>query len=324
MRLFALKGSERLGQAVADAMSIELDRLEEREFGDGEHKSRPLVSVRGADVYVIHSLHGADGRSPADRLVRLLFFVGACRDHGAARVTAVVPYLAFLRKDQQTQPRDPVNSRYIAEVMEAVGTSMVVTIEAHNPAAFQNAFRRPTLHLDMRHPLAACIAAMAGEQPVVLVTPDSGGMRRTELLRQTYETLTARPASLAMMEKHRSGGAVTGDLFAGDVEGAEVFIVDDMIASGGTMLRTAEACAARGAAHVYAVATHGLFGPGAEVLGTSGRIERVIVTDSVEHGTLAPALAAKVEVVSCAPLLGEAIQRLHAGGSIQRLLNPRP
>ena len=102
MRLFALQGSHELGQAVASAAGTELDPLEEREFEGGEHKARPLVSVRNEDVYILHSLAGG-GRSPAERLVRLLFFIGCCRDNGAARVTAVVPYLAYLRKDQQTK-----------------------------------------------------------------------------------------------------------------------------------------------------------------------------------------------------------------------------
>ena len=325
MRLFALHGMQVLGHSVAQSIGVELDRIEEREFPDGEHKSRPLVSVRNEDVYVMASLHGDDGQSPADRFVRLLFFIGACRDNGASRVTAVTPYLAFMRKEQQTKPRDPVNSRYVAELLEAVGTDMVVTLEVHNPAAFQNAFRCGNTHLDTRQLFAGKIEALAAGRPVVLLSPDSGGMRRVNLLRETYKATGAREAGLAMMEKHRSEGVVSGDLFAGDVEGADVFVVDDMIASGGTMLRAATACRARGAAHVYALATHGLFSEGSDKLFEGPDFDKVIVTDSVPSARLSPEnTGGKLEVVSCAPLLGDAIQRLHSGGSIHRLLNPQP
>jgi ribose-phosphate pyrophosphokinase len=305
-------------------MNAELDRIEEREFGDGEHKSRPLVSVRNEDVFVLHSLAGGDGRSAADRLVRLLFFIGACRDNGAARLTAVVPYLAFSRKEQQTQSRDPVSSRYVAELLEAVGTQMLVTLEVHNPAAFQNAFRCRTLHLDMREAFVTRLAEILGDRPAVFLSPDSGGMRRVHHLRQAYQAATGRQAGLAMMEKHRVGAELTGDLFAGDVAGSTVVILDDIVASGGTMLRAAKACRDRGAANVLAVATHGLFAAGRDRPEITGLIDRLFVTDSVEAGPLPPALTRAIEVIGCAPLLGQAIQRLHAGGSINRLLNPRP
>lgn len=325
MRLFALQGTHALGSAVGDAIGIELDRLEEREFADGEHKSRPLVSVRNEDVYVLHSLHGKETRSPAEQLLRLLFFIGTCRDNGAARVTAIVPYLAFMRKDQQTKPRDPVNTRYVAELLEAVGTAMVVTLEVHNPAAFQNAFRCGTTHLDLRQLFAARVAELSAENPVVLLSPDSGGMRRTHALHETYCAGGSRRAGLAMMEKHRSEGKVSGELFAGDVAGADVFIVDDMVATGGTLLRAARAARDRGASRVFAMATHGLLSEGSHQLFQPPDIDKVIVTDSVAVDGWANEVATgRLEIISSAHLLGDAIQRLHSGGSIHRLLNPLP
>jgi ribose-phosphate pyrophosphokinase len=323
MRLFALEGSQVLGEAVAKAMKAELDPIEEREFPDWEHKSRPLISVRNEDVYVIHSLNGGGEQSPADKLIRLLFFLGTCRENGAARVTAVTPYLAFMRKDQQTKPRDPVNTRYVAQMFEAVGTGMVVTLEVHNPAAFQNAFRCGTTHLDMRHLFAGKIGELAGSNRVVLVSPDSGGMRRTRGLQDAFAAGTGRDADLAIMEKHRSEGVVSGELFAGDITDAEVFVVDDMISSGGTMLRAARVCRERGARHVYAMATHGLFSQGAKDLFSGTEFDRVVVSDTITPFTLgADEFSGKLEVVSCAPLIGDAIQRLHTGGSIHRLLSP--
>ena len=325
MRLFALKGTEPLGRAIAAEIGCEFDPLEEREFPEGEHKSRPLISVRNEDVYVVHSLYGHDGQSPDDRLLRLLFFIATCRDNGAARVTAVVPYLAFMRKEVQTKPRDPVTTRYVAAMFEAAGADMVVGLEVHNKAAFQNAFRCRTTHLDADHLLVQKVEKLAGDDKVVFVSPDTGGMKRASLVQAAFEAAAGRSAGMAMMEKHRSEGVVSGALFAGEVAGAAVFIVDDMIATGGTVLRAAQACRQRGAARVYALATHALVEHWTDEFITSSAIDRIIVTDSVRTlDDLPPAIVAKVEVVSCAGLLGEAIKRLHAGGSINRLLNPLP
>lgn len=321
MRLFALKGTDRLGEAVAEALGRGLDPHEERGFEDGEHKARPLVSVRREDVYVLHSLAGEPGASANDRLVKLLFFIATCRENGAATVTAVSPYLAYARKDRQTKRRDPVATRYVAQLFEAVGTDCLVTLDVHNFAAFQNAFRCRTVHLDARRLFHPVIRKLAGDLPVTVFSPDGGGVKRADLLRQSYEAATGREAGFGFMEKRRSRGVVSGDLFAGEVAGKAVFLVDDMIGTGGTMLRAARACREHGAAAVHAVATHGLFGKGSEALFVDEAIERVVVTDSVEAAARTAAeQQGRLEVLSCAPLIAEAIRRLRGEGSISDLL----
>ena len=112
-KLFALSESRELGARVAAHLGIDLGAHEERDFEDGEHKLRPLESVRGAEVFVLQSLHGEPQRSVHDKLCRLLFFVAALKDGAAARVTAVLPYLCYARKDRRTKPRDPLATRYI-------------------------------------------------------------------------------------------------------------------------------------------------------------------------------------------------------------------
>ncbi|MGB3834088.1 MAG: ribose-phosphate diphosphokinase [Mesorhizobium sp.] len=321
MRLFALKGTDWLGEAVAEALGRGLDPHEERGFEDGEHKARPLVSVRREDVYVLHSLAGEPGASANDRLVKLLFFIATCRENGAATVTAVTPYLAYARKDRQTKRRDPVATRYVAQLFEAVGTDCLVTLDVHNFAAFQNAFRCRTVHLDARRLFHPVIRKLAGDLPVTVFSPDGGGVKRADLLRQSYEAETGREAGFGFMEKRRSRGVVSGDLFAGEVAGKAVFLVDDMIGTGGTMLRAARACREHGAAAVHAVATHGLFGKGSEALFADEAIERVVVTDSVEAAARTAAeQQGRLEVLSCAPLIAEAIRRLRGEGSISDLL----
>jgi len=321
MRLFALSGTDRLGSAVAEAMGIGLDPHEERDFEDGEHKARPLISVRGEDVYILHSLAGEPGASNNDKLVKLLFFIATCRENGAARVTAVIPYLAYARKDRQTKARDPVTTRYVAQLLEAVGADCVVTLDVHNFAAFQNAFRCRTIHLDARKLFCAAIRNLANDLPATIFSPDGGGVKRADLLRQSYEATTGREIGFGFMEKRRSHGVVSGDLFAGDVEGRTVFLVDDMISSGGTMLRAARACRERGAITVHAFATHGLFGGGSETLFADGAIARIVVTDSLASAARAAGgNNGKLEILSCAPLIAEAIRRLHANGAISDLV----
>jgi ribose-phosphate pyrophosphokinase len=321
MRLFALNGTEELGAAIAKAAGLKLDPHEERDFEDGEHKSRPLVSVRGEDVYVIHSLHGTKEQSANDKLVRLLFFLATCRENGAARVTAIVPYLAYSRKDRQTKSRDPVTTRYVAQLFESVGIDMMVTLDVHNFVAYQNAFRCPTTHLDTRRLFSQDIKKRAEGLPVVIFSPDGGGVKRAQLLREAYEEMTGQDAGFGFMEKRRSAGVVSGDMFAGDVKGAAVFIVDDMISTGGTMRRAAQACRENGAEKVFGYAAHGLFKKGAEEVIADPAFDAVIVTDSTIPFKLAPETIEKhIEIVSCAPLFADAIMRLHGDGSIHRLL----
>jgi ribose-phosphate pyrophosphokinase len=319
MHLFALGDSQDLGKRVAAALGTALTPHEEREFEDGEHKARPLAEVGGGDAYVLHSLHGGPEQSPNDKLCRLLFFLGALRDAGAARVTAVIPYLAYARKDRRTKPRDPITTRYVAQLLEAVGTDAVVTLEVHNIVAFENAFRCRTVHLDGRALFAPRFAALDGK-PVV-ASPDPGGVKRAQLFREDLERRLGREVGSAFMEKRRSAGVVSGNLLVGEVAGATVIVVDDLIASGGTMVRAAEACLAQGARRVIAVAAHGLFtGHAVEAIG-SPALDRVLVSDSVPPFRLPPALlGTRVEVVGIAPLLAEAIRRLHEGGSITDLV----
>jgi ribose-phosphate pyrophosphokinase len=314
MLLFALDSTRAFGGAIAARLGIELAAHEEREFEDGEHKARPLVGVRGADAYVVQSLHGGPAASANDKLVRLLFFLAALRDHGAARVTAVVPYLAYARKDRRTKPGDPVASRYVAQLFEAVGTDALITLETHNVAAFDNAFRRRAVHLDS-HPLFAAHAArLAAEAPICVVSPDPGGVKRVQLWREALEAQLGHPVGQAFIDKRRSSGVVSGGLaVVGQVGGCNVLVFDDLIASGGTMTRAATALAAAGARSVHAFAAHGLFVENAAAAVADPNIRRFVVTSSVPPFRLPPQLAAeRVEIVDASPLFADAI-RAEAG-----------
>jgi ribose-phosphate pyrophosphokinase len=304
--------------AFATALAAELDATisahEDRAFEDGEHKLRPLVDPRGDDVYVVSSLHGGPHDSPHDKLCRLLMFVSTLRDHGAGRVSAVLPYLAYARKDRQTKPFDPVTLRYIAQWFEAAGADQLMVLEAHNVSALQNAFRRPTRHLEAHRLFDPIAVQVAAHGPIAVVSPDPGGVKRAQLWRESLEARLARPVGFAMIDKRRSGGVVSSmGLVAGEVEGATALVLDDLIASGTTMQHAATALRRQGAREVIAFAAHGLFtGSAPEVLADAA-ISRIVVTDSVPPFRLDPAgrAAAKLTVVSAAALFAQAIRDSH-------------
>ena len=307
--------------AVAHALGCELAAHEEREFEDGEHKVRPLDSVGGADVYVIQSLHGGPSESANDKLCRLLFFIGALKDAGAARVTAVVPYLCYARKDRRTKPNDPVTTRYVAGMFEAVGTDCVVTLEVHNPVAFENAFRCRTVTLTGTPLFVDYAARAARTTKLCVVSPDTGGAKRAELFREALEAALGRPVGKAFADKHRSAGVVSGDLFVGDVPGATA--LDHRRSdqhrrnaaarrSRGSQGGSAPGHRAGDAWAVHAGSRRGACRSGDRAAGRHRY--------RPPFRLAAEAARDKVDILPAAPLLAEAIRRLHEGRPLTDLL----
>lgn len=315
--LFALEPSRGLGEKVAACLDLPLSPLEERDFADGEHRSRPLVSVRGCDVFVLQSLHGDNILSPDGKLCRLLFFVGGLKDAAAARVTVVAPYLCYARSERRTRPRDPVTTRYLAALFEAVGTDCVVTLDVHDLAAFQNAFRCRTEHLEAKSLFVQRFAPLLAGRDAVVVSPDAGGFKRAEQLRRSLVKSLGRDVPMAFIAKQRLDG-IAGEEVVGDVEGRVAIILDDLIGTGSTLCRAARACRGQGAAEVHAAATHGLFVGGAPELMAEPSLTQLTVTDSVAPFPVDP--GQRLATVEIAPLLAAAVERLHDDESISELL----
>lgn len=320
MALFALQASRSYANRVAGELGVDLGAHEEREFEDGEHKSRPLVNVRGRDVFVVQSLYGDENENVNDKLVRLLFFAGALRDASAGRLTAVLPYLCYARKDRKTKSRDPISTRYVAALLEAVGVDKVVTLDVHNLAAYQNAFRIPVDHLEAKRLFVDRLATV--QEDITVVSPDVGGIKRAEAFRLAMEQTLNRPVPAAFVEKHRSAGVVSGGALVGDVKDRTVIIIDDLIAGGTTICRAAQACRDNGATKVLGVVTHGAFAANASETLSRSALDRLIVTDSIPPtAQVAEALGNRLEVLDSARLVAQAIRRIHDGGSIVELLD---
>lgn len=319
--LFALQSGRSFGERVAESLGLRLAAHEERDFEWGQHKSRPLESVRGKDVYVVQSLHGDFEQTVNDKLCRLLFFLGALRDASALHLTAVVPFLCYSRKERKTKSRDPVTTRYVAGLFESVGVDRVVTLEVHNEAAFQNAFRCQTEHLETHGLFAEFFARRLASHELVVVSPDIGGIKRADRYQEALARRLGRELPSAFVEKRRSAGIVSGEALVGEVEDRTVLLIDDMISRGTTLARAADACRKAGAREIVAAAAHGAFVPEASSILAQAPIDHIAVLDHIPPFALERSLIeAKLSVLEASVLVGEAIRRMHSGGSLVQLL----
>lgn len=323
---FALRESRDLASAVYRHAGLSLASLEEREFEGGEFKLRPLETVRDRTAFLFQCLAGTTDVPASERLIRLLFLLYGLHDAGALRRIALLPYLTFARKDRRTQVRDPVNSRYIAQLLEAAGVGRVITLDVHNPAALDNGFRVPVDHLSALPMMVDHFATRLPDAEMTVASPDIGGVKRAQIFRELLEARLGREVGLAFFEKRRAQGVVSGDALVGSVKGRTVLVIDDLCATGNTLKRAAEVCNRVGARAVYAAVTHAPYTPGLVSVIADPGLAGVITTDSVGYhfGPLAPDCAGKLTVLSIAPLFGEALRRMLSGQPLAPLLQHWP
>jgi ribose-phosphate pyrophosphokinase len=309
MDLTILAGSSNrsLAEAVASRLGTALGRVGISRFPDGELHLEVQQSIRGDDVFLVQSTS-----PPVDsNLLEILLLADACRRAGAARLTAVIPYVGYARQDRRATGREPVSARVVADLLQVSGIQRVVAVDLHSPV-LEGFFWIPFEHLTAVPTLAGVLRPLVTSESVI-VAPDLGAAK----LADTYARLLHLP--VAIVHKTRvSGEAVSVTGVTGEVRGRAPVIVDDMISTGGTVEAAIRSLLTAGCQpDITVVATHALLiGSALQRLG-SLPVRRLIVSDSVELPT---ALSPLIHPVSLGPLLAEAIGRLHRGESLEDLL----
>jgi ribose-phosphate pyrophosphokinase len=324
--IFAPSESRALGLAASEKAGIALAALEEREYAGGEFKLRPLQSVRDRTVFIVQSLAETRAAPIAQRLVRLLFLIHCLLDAGASRAIAVIPYLAYARKDRRTKPRDPVYTRYLAQQIEAAGTGRIVTLDTHNAAALDNSFRIPVDHLSALPMMAAHFTNHLPHGKLAVASPDIGGIRRAQLFREMLERKTGQQVELVFVEKRRAGAVVSGGTIVGNASGRAVIVLDDLCSSGATLLKAATALRAAGATSIHAAVTHSPIEAGLAALAATEDIAQVVITDSVGYtpNPISVSQPGKVKILPCGELWGCARARVGSGAPLAPLAEHWP
>lgn len=309
MTLTLLAGSANLplAEAIAARLGVALAEREASRFPDGEMHVALRSSVRGSDVYIVQPT-----TPPAEEhLFQLLLLADACRRAGAARLTAVMPYVGYARQDRRASGREPVGARLVADLLVAARLDRMVAVDLHG-GALEGVFTLPIEHLSAV-PLLADALGPSLAADAVIVAPDLGATK----LAERYARLLELP--VAFVHKRRiSGAEVTVRGVTGDVRDRTPLVIDDMITTGGTIEAAVRALLEAGSRReIVVTASHGLFVGDAEARLGALRLKRVVVTDSVAR---MPERSAPVERVSLAPLLAEAVGRLHADRSLDDLI----
>jgi ribose-phosphate pyrophosphokinase len=319
--LCSLSESRELASEIATRARITVLPIEERPFEEGEFKLRPLDTVRGRTIFVVQTLAGSADAPVAQRLVRLLFLLFGLRDAGAARVIALLPYLTFARKDRRTQPRDPVNTRYVAQLLESTGVTSLVCLDVHNPAALDNSFRIPVDHLSALPMFVRHVAEHVPSDSLAVASPDVGGVKRAQIFREMLSRQIARDVDLVFIEKRRAQGVVSGGTVVGSVAGRSVIVLDDLCASGQTLIRAASALKSAGASAVHVAFTHAPLARGVAALAACESIDSILTTDSTGAAAIGHDRLTELHV---APLFAEAVSRMVSGAPLAPLLHRWP
>jgi ribose-phosphate pyrophosphokinase len=307
LKIFSGRAHPALAQEICAYLGIPLGHLTLYNFSDGEDYCQIDENVRGADVFVLQPTC-----SPVnDHVMELLILLDAFRRSSASRITAVLPYFGYARQDKKDKPRVPIAAKLMADLLTAAGADRILTMDLH-AAQIQGFFNIPVDHLFAAPVILDAIRKLSLDD-LVIVSPDVGGMTRARAIAKRLD------ASLAVIDKRRTGKNETEILnVVGDVEGKDVLILDDIVDTAGTLVQAEAALRKGGAKRTYAAAVHGVFsGPALERIEASG-LQRLLVTNTIP---VEPAMARcpRIRSLSVAPLLGEAIQRIHDGASVSSL-----
>jgi ribose-phosphate pyrophosphokinase len=307
LKLFSGNANRPLAEEIAKTLQLPLGDADVSHFSDGEVYVQINENVRGQDVFVIQPTCPPVN----NHLMELLVMLDAFKRASARRITAVLPYYGYGRQDRKVMPRVPITAKLVADLITVAGAQRLLAIDLH-AGQIQGFFDIPVDHLFAAPPVIVDYLAKKDLKDPVLVSPDAGGVERARAIAKRLK------AGLAIIDKRRDGANVAVFMhLIGDVQGKDVVIIDDMIDTAGTLLQAVDALKREGARRILAAAVHGvLSGPAIDRIENS-ELEEVIITNSVP---LTPEKAnRKIHVLSVAPLLAEAIRRIHDEESVSTL-----
>lgn len=306
MILFSGNANRQLAQEICEYLGTPLGLAEVSQFSDGEVFVQISENVRGADVFVIQPTC-----PPVDHhLMELLIMIDALRRASAARITAVIPYYGYSRQDRKVQPRVPISSKLVADLIAVSGANRVLTMDLH-AGQIQGFFNIPVDHLFATPVLLQYFQEMDWNDGVV-VAPDAGGVERARAFAKRLGT------SLAFIDKRREGPNDAKVMhIVGDVKDRNVIIVDDMVDTAGTIVQAVTALQRQGALRIYASCTHPVLSGAAIERIEGSALEEVVVTNTIPLDERRS--SKKLTVLSVASLLGEAIDRIHRETSVSSL-----
>ena len=306
LKIFSGTASRDLAEKIVSFLDMSLGDSSINRFSDGEIWVKYNENIRGCDVFIVQSTY-----APADNFMELLIMIDAARRSSARRITAVIPYFGYARQDRKDQPRVAITAKWGANLIRTAGADRVLTMDLHAPQ-IQGFFDIPVDHLFAAPVLLDFIRKQQFEN-MVIVSPDAGGVERARAYAKRLE------CSLAIIDKRRVGvNEVESMTLVGNVEGKTAILVDDMVDTAGTMVKAVEAIAAQGAKSVIALATHPVLSGSALERIEQSRLEYLVITDTIPLSEKAQK-SPKIKMVSVAPLLGEAIRRIHQEDSVSSL-----
>jgi ribose-phosphate pyrophosphokinase len=312
LRLFSGNANPALARRIAFELGINLGRINLTRFADGEIRVMVEESARGMDVFIVQPTCAPVN----DNLMELLIMVDAFRRASARRITLVIPYYGYSRQDKKIKPREPVTARLVADMITSAGASRALAVDLH-AGQIQGFFKMPLDHL-YAGPLLAEHFRERGfvDGDVVVVSPDVGGVSRARAFAEMLDT------GIAIISKRRpEPGKVEIMEIIGDVKGKRCIMIDDMIDTAGSIALGAKALYDRGAKYIAATATHAVLSGPALAKVQSSPIQELVLTDTIPIPLDKSIDTKKLTIVSVAPLLADAIQRIHHDDSVSELFD---
>eukprot|EP00672_Neobodo_designis_P023963 CAMPEP_0174843992 /NCGR_PEP_ID=MMETSP1114-20130205/10850_1 /TAXON_ID=312471 /ORGANISM="Neobodo designis, Strain CCAP 1951/1" /LENGTH=424 /DNA_ID=CAMNT_0016078225 /DNA_START=100 /DNA_END=1374 /DNA_ORIENTATION=+ len=329
IKVVAGNGNRPLAARVAAELGVRLMDCEVKTRTCGEVVIEVKEQVRGADVYIVQPTCASEGVGLNQTVLELLFMIRRLRQEGASRLTAVVPFYAYARQDRKTDLRCPISASAVSQMIDKMGVDRVVTLDLHSgqiQGYFNN--RAPLDNLGMAHEFAQYVRSQRwfDRQQTVVVSPDAGGVGRAH----AFADLLGVSHIVTVMKRRARAGVVAEMQTVGDVQGYTCIIVDDMVDTGGTLIKACELLKSMGATKVVACITHGVMtDPCVSRINASSALDTLVVSDSIpQEANLARADPAKFHVLGCAALIAEAMTCYNMGGSISTLFDrpvtPKP